>query len=458
MLLSLIVIVGAAFGQASPQAAFLFSPDLLTRDIPVVIEVMDLDADQAAVLDTLIQEYLSSFDLAHKQAMAELEALDAGSLRGNWQADDWSEWRDAWASVREKAISIDNPAAAAAWLATQREWARRELVTLVANRPEALPSARTVVLEDWLNTRRSLREGFERDVSLVLEPSEVDRWTMVEAAIRRQRTVFGQMLEGEQFDLGSIIGDVLVSDPSMLARLEPSLDAYEAAWSAAAASRDRVLEELLPRRLDAEERRDRVSLLHLIARETEARQALVKVNVDWYERFSGLMPTDRINDFQRRVNDAWYPDIFLPSQPQRIVAHLLATEDLSKAMRADLIASRIKYGGPRLQIAAKEREARRGSLGRRLTGRSEQQAMAEVFGPTALFRLNRLEADEMLAEASVLANRRQETDISWLRSLYQQLGPDQWDSIPDAVRLPPEVIRRTLLGDDGEPLQFRAVP
>ena len=398
MLLSLIVIVGAAFGQASPQAAFLFSPDLLTRDIPVVIEVMDLDADQAAVLDTLIQEYLSSFDLAHKQAMAEIEALDAGSLRGNWQADDWSEWRDAWASVREKAISIDNPAAAAAWLATQREWARRELVSLVANRPEALPSARTVVLEDWLNTRRSLREGFERDVSLVLEPSEVDRWTMVEAAIRRQRTVFGQMLEGEQFDLGSIIGDVLVSDPSMLARLEPSLDAYEAAWSAAAASRDRVLEELLPRRLDAEERRDRVSLLHLIARETEARQALVKVNVDWYERFSGLMPTDRINDFQRRVNDAWYPDIFLPSQPQRIVAHLLATEDLSKAMRADLIASRIKYGGPRLQIAAKEREARRGSLGRRLTGRSEQQAMAEVFGPTALFRLNRLEADEHVSQ------------------------------------------------------------
>ena len=458
MLLSLIVIVGAAFGQASPQAAVLFSPDLMTRDIPVVIEVMDLDADQAAVLDTLIQEYLSSFDLAHKQAMAEIEALDAGSLRGNWQADDWSEWRDAWASVREKAISIDNPAAAAAWLATQREWARRELVTLVANRPEALPSARTVVLEDWLNTRQLLREGFERDVSLVLEPNEVDRWAMVEAAIRRQRTVFGQMLEGEQFDLGSIIGDVLVSDPSILARLEPSLDAYEAAWSAAAASRDRVLEQLLPRRLDAEERRDRVSLLHLIARETEARQALVKVNVDWYERFSGLMPTDRVNDFQRRVNDAWYPDIFLPSQPQRIVAHLLATEDLSKAMRADLIASRIKYGGPRLQIAAKEREARRGSLGRRMTGRSEQQAMAEVFGPTALFRLNRLEADEMLAEASVLANRRRETDISWLRSLHEQLGSDQWDNIPDAVRLPPEVIRRTFLDDDGEPLQFRVVP
>jgi hypothetical protein len=184
----------------------------------------------------------------------------------------------------------------------------------------------------------------------------------------------------------------------------------------------------------------------------------VKVNVDWYERFSGLMPTDRVNDFQRRVNDAWYPDIFLPSQPQRIVAHLLATEDLSKEMRADLIASRIKYGGPRLQIAAKEREARRGSLGRRLTGRSEQQAMAEVFGPTALFRLNRLEADEMLAEASVLANRRRETDISWLRSLHEQLGSDQWDNIPDAVRLPPEVIRRTFLDDDGEPLQFRAVP
>jgi hypothetical protein len=449
---------GAVLGQASPQAAALFSPDLMSRDIPVVIEVMDLDDDQAVVLSTLIQEYLSAFDLAHEQAMVAIEALDAGRLHDNWQADDWSEWRDAWTSVREKASSIDDSAAASAWLVSQRQWARRELATLVANRTDALPSPRTVVLEDWLNTRRSLRQGFERDVSLVLEADEVDRWAMVEAAIRRQRTVFGEVLEGEQLDLGSIIRDVLGSDPSALARLEPSLDAYEVDWSAAAADRDRVLEQLLPQRLDADERHDRVSLLHLVARETEARRALVEVNDDWYERFSDLMPVDRVNDYQRSVNAVWYPDIFLPSQPQRIVAHLLAADGLSEAMRADLIASRIRYGAPRLRIAASERAARRGSSGRRLTGRSEQQAMAEVFGATALFRLNRQEADEMLAEASELANQRRETDISWMRHLYEQLGSEQWGNIPEAVRLPPEMLRRKLLDDDGEPLQFRVVP
>ena len=458
MLLSLIAMFGAAFGQTSHQASALFSPGLMSRDIPVVIEVMDLDADQAAVLDTLIQEYLSAFDLAQEQALAAIEALDADRLHGNWQADDWSEWRDAWAGIREKATTIDDPAAASAWLASQRQWARRELATLAANRSDALPSARTVVLENWLNTRRSLRQGFERDVSLVLEDDEVDRWAMVEATIRRQRTVFDEVLEGEQLDLGGIIRTVLVSDQSALARLEPSLDAYEIDWSAAAADRDRVLEQLLPQRLDADERRDRVSLLRLIARETEARRALVEVNADWYERFSDLMPVDRVNDFQRSVNAVWYPDIFLPSQPQRIVAHLLAADGLSETMRADLIASRIRYGAPRLRIAASERAARRGSSGRRLTGRSEQQAMAEVFGPTALFRLKQQEADAMLAEASALATRRREADINWLRHLYEQLGSDHWGNIPEVVRLPPERIRRELLDEDGEPLQFRAVP
>ena len=84
--------------------------------------------------------------------------------------------------------------------------------------------------------------------------------------------------------------------------------------------------------------------------------------------------------------------------------------------------------------------------------------MAEVFGPTALFRLNHQEADEMLAEASMLANRRRETDISWLQNLHEQLGSERWSSIPDAVRLPPEALRRKLLDEDGEPLQFRSVP
>ena len=61
MPLPVIFMLGAAM---SGQADALLAPELMTRDVPVVIEVMDLDEDQAAVLDTLFHEYLERVDAA----------------------------------------------------------------------------------------------------------------------------------------------------------------------------------------------------------------------------------------------------------------------------------------------------------------------------------------------------------------------------------------------------------
>jgi hypothetical protein len=430
----------------------------MSRDVPVVIQVMDLDADQAVVLDALIQEYIAEFDQQREASLIALAALDRDTMHAEWAPDDWTDWRDAWASVREKASTIDDPAAAAGWLASQRAWARRELAMLIASRADQTPSTRTDVLDAWLASRRALRDEFDRDVLLVLERDGVDRWALVQAAIYRQRSVFEEVLEGEQLDVGQLVRDVLANDLAVLAGLGPDLDAYETDWTAAAVRRDRVLEDLLPHRLDAEDRRDRVSMLALTARETEARAATMAVNQQWYERFSTLMPTEHVNDFQRRINAKWYPDIFLPSQPERIVSHVLSDTQTDELIRAATIDSRVRFGASRLRVAASERAARRASAGRRLTGRAEQQAMADVFGPTALFRLNDQAADESLANATALASRRREIDIAWLRHLHEVLGSTRWDTLPETVRLPPAVIRADRLDADGEPLRFRAAP
>jgi len=352
---------------------------------------------------------------------------------------------------------MEDPAAAAAWLAEQRAWAREELASVLETLPDAPPSARTTLLEGVTAARRARRAALQRDVELVLG-TDRQRWMRVEQALRRQRSPFGGGLAGEALDLSPLVERALRDVPGGWASMQPMLDAYERDWSAAAAERDMVLEDQLPAVLDATERRDLLALLSLEAKETAARRRVVQVNQDWYEQLSGSLPDAVINPFQRAVNQAWYPGIFMPSRAERTVAHFLADQELSEALRGALVRSRIRFGGPKLRLAAEERAARRASAGRDRTARAEQRAMAEVFGPTALFRLSESPADRALSDAASLASRRRALDVSWLEDLRSLLGSARWSGVPDDVLMGPTLPADRPIGDDGEPLKLRMYP
>ncbi len=436
----------------------MLAPDLTPSDTAVILEVLAPDATQQPIVRDLLHAYAAA-QLQDERVTAEaLDELARTDLHAAWIPRDFAEQHRAWTSVRAASAEARNPTEARAIVASNEAWARDELRSLLKSLPVADASARTILLDAWSQRRQDRLDGLAADIQVVLDAESATRWPLVTQAIRRQRPRFSAVLDGEHLDLARVLRDAVGDDVCAEPEIDVLLDSYAADWSEAALARDRGMMHLEPRRRDAQERGDHLTMVRLITEESQIRQALVDVNWRWYEAFTAALAPELINTFQRAVNRAWYPDIFESSQPDRMVAWWLSQDDLPDDQRRALVASRVRFGGPRLQAAAAEREARRRSSSRRLTAKAEQRAMAEVFGPTALFRLSDDEADQALNNAATRARQRRELDMAWSRHLHELMGAQAWAAVPDHIRKSSRSVRRGQLGEDGKPLRFGPVP
>ncbi|MCP4758727.1 MAG: hypothetical protein GY894_01435 [Planctomycetes bacterium] len=453
----LCVLISLCLSTTAEAANPLLRPIMLQRDLPVIIQELELDKEQGAVLDHVLSEYIAADEAARGNASEALLSIDPDSLHLDWHPRDWSSHQASWAETRAQASAMDDPIEAAAWLRYREAQAREEFADAFENRPPPLPSERARTLEHWRAVRAQLRQDLQRDIDLIVSPAQAARWDRVESAIRRQRSPFTGEITGEDLDLGMLIRRIFQNDPGVIESMRDDLAAYEHAWATVAKVRDDVLADLYARRLDAKERRDEIDLLAITQEEVVARKRLRDVNLEWFQRLGGQLPVAFLNDFQRDVSEAMHPDIFRSSQAARVSEWLLGQGDVPEEMRAAAIALRVRFGGPRLRAAANERAAERAAAGRVLTARAEQRAMAQVFGPTALFGLADTPEDEALVEALKMAERRRQLDVSWLGNLRDLLGPERWNAVPSETRLPPKVLRGTLQDDSGEPLRFAPI-
>jgi hypothetical protein len=198
--------------------------------------------------------------------------------------------------------------------------------------------------------------------------------------------------------------------------------------------------------------------LQIARREAAARRTLVDANLDWYKRFTEALLSERINAFQRAVNERVHPDIFLPSLPERVLDQLLEDPALDSGLRSALVQSRMQFGAPRLSVAANERSASRQAAPRRLVARAEQRAMADVFGPTALFQLEKPTEVDPLSQVTRLSSRRRSIDAAWLKHVQNLIGTQRWADLPTNVKLPPKPLREQLVDQEGKPLRLILLP
>lgn len=452
-----LTLVGPSFALASGTDALL-APQLMSRDLSVIIETMDLDTQQATILDDLLRDYLVKFEAERSEVAGALASVDPNTLHEAWIPPDWSDQQAAWRSVRAEAAELEDAADARDYLETQQGWARREMEGLLRDRPEPPRSARTKILNDWLGSRGALRERLIGDLRLVLDPQRAARWDRVEAAIARQRTRFGEVLPGESLDLGLVLQSQFSRDDPMPLNLERLVGEYERAWAKEAATRDAELAALMPLRLDASERKDMLGQLLIARREAAARRALVDTNLDWYARLTDALLPERINAFQRAVNERMHPDIFLPSLPERVVSRLVADPQVDADLQSALAQSRLQFGAPRLSVAANERAASRQAAPRRLVAAAEQRAMANVFGPTALFQLEEPGESDPLRAVTRLSARRRSIEAAWLKHVQDLIGSERWTDLPDEIKLPPKQLRAHLVDEQGQPLPLKLVP
>lgn len=444
--------------SASSGVDVLLAPQLMTRDLPVIIEVMDLDPQQSTILDDLLSEYLTQIDAQRTGVSAALQALDVPTLHDQWQPQNWASLRSAWRDIRGEAASIKDASTAATWLESQRSWARTTLEDILSTQPAPVPSERTQILARWSTQQADLKANLVRDLQLVLDEERGKKWALVESAIARQRTPFGEAFSGESLDLGKLARSELARQYPLSPSMNTMISQYDQAWARAAAARDEELATVWPLKLDAKERRDWIEQLRIARRESAARKAVVDLNLEWYEKFTGVMPDQHVIAFQRAVNQSMHPEIFTPPLAERVVARMIERSDVDPVVRSSLAESRFQFGAPRLAVAANERQASRAAAPRRMVARAEQRAMADVFGPTALFQLVESTQSDPLARVARLSSRRRGIDAAWAARVRDVIGPAQWADIPVSIKLPPAALRGDLRDEHGELLPLKFLP
>ena len=101
-----------------------------------------------------------------------------------------------------------------------------------------------------------------------------------------------------------------------------------------------------PLKLDAKERRDWIEQLRIARRESATRKTVVDTNLKWYEKFTAVIPSDQVIDFQKSVNNAMHPDIFTPPLAERVVSLMVGDSAVDPTTQSILKESRFQFGAP----------------------------------------------------------------------------------------------------------------
>lgn len=433
----------------SDVEAALWHPDVLTRDVAMLSSIMDLDVVERGVVAELIDQYGRGYQ--HAAEEARIAALSAATAE---PADiEWAGQHQEWADIRAKAASMSQEDSVV-YLQSMQEWAGEELEQVLRDWPAMTPSARRRALIAWDRQRQELRQQLFADLSLIFEEGRRSQLALADARLRLDHDSSAATrwaLPLEKVDLSRLLAEQF-SD-GMPDELAEEVDQYVLGHARVVADRAGRLGEILAARTDAQAAKDHLSVLKWTKAEMELRQTVVDDTLFWYERLGRQLDDDALIQFQRRFNQAVWPEAFAPSKADRIVLWALQQDHLDPDLMVAMRSVRAKRGAARLSLASKERAASRIADRRRPVLMAEQQAMAQLFGDMALFGIPN-EADERLQEAFDLAQRRSLIEASAVHEIRQLLGDQLWDEIPDATHIAPH--QRRVLAEQGAPLDGTA--
>lgn len=224
--------------------------------------------------------------------------------------------------------------------------------------PSIFQKESPAIVEKFQSRSEELEKTFLGDMKALLTPEQAGRWTSVERANRRNRSLPVGMLAGESMDIVKLVAAMeMAKTPEGVAQ---ALDRYEAEMDAAIQERD-------TRRKDIGEQMQNLTrgggggggggwmnmdfekLQQLMG---DLRKSGIKVR-DINERFSTVvqaaLPEDERDDFGDRVKREKFPNIYRESHIDRCLKAAGEFSDLSseaKAQVADMAAKYEREAGP----------------------------------------------------------------------------------------------------------------
>lgn len=285
--LSLFILAPMASAQFGGKAGFseAFKPDLLPRDMTMIVETLKLEDWQRPIVQSLLEDYQDSFKTG----------TDA---------------------IREKMINSAK---------TQKNGGAKDMRSLLAP------------IEAWIPEKERLYEDLMSSIKTQLGPNQQERWPQFERAVRRARSLDDSDLSGEGVDLISIIRQMQLQQ-SVLEAAQPALDQYEITLDAALIARDKQITALLPKFTDAMETMDMQTGSTLQGQIMVVRVAVRDIQDDYIEKITMMLPAPFAQDFRTRALSQGYREVFQPDPLSSFFAAVLNLNDLTAEQKTGIQA------------------------------------------------------------------------------------------------------------------------
>lgn len=278
----------AAFGEA-------FQPDLMQRDLPLMIETLKLEEWQRPIIELMLTDYTASFNtglegLKDRMKKAAEDAARGGAGQGRGDA------------VLEKVME---------------PWG------------------------EWRVEKRKLFEKFISDLQSQLGPEQRELWPRFERALRRERQLHEGTLSGESLNLWSVANQVQLT-PAEIESTRAVFDTYEVALDNALTTRMTRLEELEGELRTAMQAMDYDKGADIQDRIMALRIAVRTANDEGIAAVAGALG-ERGEEFRKAALAAGYPDAFRKHPVIILIDQSLGIDSLTAEQRTQIEALRAEF-------------------------------------------------------------------------------------------------------------------
>lgn len=367
---SALTVATPAHAQFGAQAGFAdsFRPEFLDRDMPLFVEILQLEDWQRPIVEVLLQDYMISFDSGVDEVKNQMRALQG---------------------------------------------------RIGTARPDTVMELILEPLTAWDTERAALGALFLNNVKAQLTSDQISRWPRFERTLRREKELPKGELMGESVDLYTLVRTMRF--PYEIEEgLDPILVEYELALDSALSVRAAKIASLQDEIKNAMAGMDFEAGLRATDQIMSTRVLVRRVQDENIEKISASLPNELGEQFRRAALLDGYPRAFRPTPIPLFIESIRSLPDLSESQISQLDDIETDFELRLDNLEMRVVDAYR--LNEPGESRKKVQRMIDRRNGKDLDRVTSL-ADRLIAEKNDLVDETK-------RRILAILSPEQTGSIP----------------------------
>ncbi len=437
---------GGGFGRGSggpgnPMgmiARSMFRPLFMTRDLPIMVDMLDLDDGQGEIVTVVLADYDAAFQLAAEETRDAVGALNE-TLRSNPETQERmeemrgrmetirSEMREARESMRGEGAEAMTDEARQQMRETFRgrmqemhDSFRKEMEERM-EQPETQTSfaQQRALYQQFDSLRRSMNAETEEAILTILAQEQVALWDKVIRRIRRERLLPEGRISGESFNVESLtLSAISDSNDEVRDAVTTIVNVWTIDLDDALLRRDAFDATTRVRAMELMTDRDSVALERLVLDRLKLQQAVRNVNDTAVESIASAMPDEAGSAFRQGAVQDGYGRWLRPARSVRAIEAALQLEDLEESLRTAIV----ELQGDCTAAMADENERVLAAV-RQYEEPRELRFIRGMDGDWS----GRDREDTPLDEAT---ERRSEVDQEYIEALTDLLGEERAKALP----------------------------